>query len=331
MLLSQLLQRVPNTVQRQVETTRQRLNTPLREYLRKETGLLLNRGDHEPDARSSDLKAIPITLVAGMPEAWEQSTALRNLNARQVVLARYLGHLRSLIQSGQTVVPMFDELAALAVDPEDRVDVAVDRAQLGGVLGVMGALLAEAEQADPVKAMLNVNADVLGMYRYRVVKPGPLGEMAGDPLSGNIELYWAVIGLIAELLGVTVEALGAVVLAHELAHAYTHLGVDIDGERWPSRGFAKTETAVVEGLAQYYTARVCDRAERLQPGVKRAYAALLAKQPSAYHTHEPWLTDHTPEQVRLALLDLRHAGAGSLDEFKGMLLVAKTHLSRNPN
>ena len=39
-----------------------------------------------------------------------------------------------------------------------------------------------------------------------------------------------VIGLISGILGVSVEALTIVTLIHELSHAYSHLGYDIDGE-----------------------------------------------------------------------------------------------------
>ncbi len=41
-----------------------------------------------------------------------------------------------------------------------------------------------------------------------------------------------VIGLVSEWLGCAVEDLAIVVLTHELAHAYTQLGADIEGLRW---------------------------------------------------------------------------------------------------
>ena len=40
-----------------------------------------------------------------------------------------------------------------------------------------------------------------------------------------------VIGLVSEWLGCAVEDLAIVVLTHELAHAYTQLGADIEGHR----------------------------------------------------------------------------------------------------
>jgi hypothetical protein len=62
-----------------------------------------------------------------------------------------------------------------------------------------------------------------------------------------------VIGITARALGVSPDALTIVVLAHELAHAYAHLGRDIDNERWETEQFAKSDIDIVEGLAQFYT------------------------------------------------------------------------------
>ena len=65
----------------------------------------------------------------------------------------------------------------------------------------------------------------------------------------------------AGVVGATVEALTVVVAAHELSHAYTHLGRDIDGRCWDTEAFAHAETGMVEGLAQFYTALICDKLE----------------------------------------------------------------------
>ena len=81
-------------------------------------------------------------------------------------------------------------------------------------------LVDEAENADLVRWMLEVDKDVLGVYEY-----GRIDGFAGS----SIELYWPVIGLCAGWLGTPVEDLAVVVSTHELAHAYTHPGRDIDG------------------------------------------------------------------------------------------------------
>jgi hypothetical protein len=54
--------------------------------------------------------------------------------------------------------------------------------------------------------------------------------------------------MISGWLGCAVDDLAIVVLTHELAHAYTQLGADIDGRRWAAASFAKAETELKEGL-----------------------------------------------------------------------------------
>src|SRR4030095_13125762 len=88
-----------------------------------------------------------------------------------------------------------------------------------------GRLINEANKFDLLKWLLAVNEDILGIYRYSAIS----GRKLRNGVEGEIELYWGIIGLISRLLRCSVEALTVVVLAHELAHAYTHLGYDIDG------------------------------------------------------------------------------------------------------
>jgi len=66
----------------------------------------------------------------------------------------------------------------------------------------------------------------------------------------------------------------------------TQLGADIEGRRWTAPAFAAAETALKEGLAQYYTDRVLHRLERRYGGALNTFRALLPNQPVAYRTHE---------------------------------------------
>jgi hypothetical protein len=168
-------------------------------------------------------------------------------------------------------------------------------------------LLDEAAKTDLVCWMLEADEDVLGVYEY--------GRIDGFPES-SIELFWPVIGLCAGWLGTPVEDLTVVVLTHELAHAYTHLGRDIDGLRWASDAFGESDRALKEGLAQYYTARVCDRLTAQLPGCRAAYGMLLPRQPRAYGAQIPWLVNCTPEEVRYAMLAVRREARASLEDFE---------------
>jgi hypothetical protein len=62
--------------------------------------------------------------------------------------------------------------------------------------------------------------------------------------------------------------------------------------------FDGSDRALKEGLAQYYTARVCRRLLPRGPGWWAAYEMLLPHQPRMYGAHVPWLADSTPEEVR---------------------------------
>jgi hypothetical protein len=172
---------------------------------------------------------------------------------------------------------------------------------------------------DLAKRLLAVEGHVLGAYfppqrKWHTVKPP------------YIELYWAVIGLIAQLIGASATSLTVVVLAHELAHAFTQVGADIEGYRWEPEIFHGAEIGLKEGIAQYYTAKVCERLERLAPDAKATYETLLEKQPDAYRTHIPWLNEHKEEEVRLALVQARRSNVTAVNAFDELLKEAKAGL-----
>jgi hypothetical protein len=113
--------------------------------------------------------------------------------------------------------------------------------------------------------------------------------------------------VMAGILNVSVEALTVVVLAHELTHAYTHLGKDIDGNLWNTESFAKADLGIVEGLAQFYTAVVCGKLAARFPAANQAYEALLDMQSGAYVMHKDWTeqSERGGEIVRFAMIATR--------------------------
>jgi hypothetical protein len=74
-------------------------------------------------------------------------------------------------------------------------------------------LLAGLKKTQLQNKIAEIHEDVLGAYFFR--RP-------------EIQLYWMAIALVSTSLGVDAESLALVVLLHELAHAYSHLGRDID-------------------------------------------------------------------------------------------------------
>ena len=142
----------------------------------------------------------------------------------------------------------------------------------------------------------------------------------------TIKLYWGVIGLVSEWVPCSPEDLTVVVLAHELAHAYTQLGADIEGRRWPARSFAKAEIGLKEGLAQYYTDRVLRRLERRYGGALRVFLDLIPRQSEPYQVHRSWEKESSPEAVRRAMLEVRRWNEGKLEDFGRRLKEAQAGL-----
>ncbi|MCC6624454.1 MAG: hypothetical protein IT385_24610 [Deltaproteobacteria bacterium] len=158
--------------------------------------------------------------------------------------------------------------------------------------------------------------DALGCWRYMGDADGPDGYATS--VKGEISLYCGAIGLCAKALAAPVETLTVITLAHELAHAYTHLGFDRDGERWRCDAFAICERELKEGLAQLYTFWILHRLEasgRVRELVP-TFLELMSRQPAPYRMHLPWLDlGATPEAVATALARVRRRGAASHDEF----------------
>jgi hypothetical protein len=92
------------------------------------------------------------------------------------------------------------------------------------------------------------------------------------------------------------KPLTIVVTAHELSHAYSHLGRDIDGESWDTENFAGTNIQIVEGLAQFYTSIVCKKLNPRMPAALLAYETLLKQKSGPYPVHEKWINSNESEE-----------------------------------
>jgi hypothetical protein len=98
--------------------------------------------------------------------------------------------------------------------------------------------------------------------------------------------------------------------------------------RLPSApAFAAAETALKEGLAQYYTERVLRRLERRYARAPTTFLALLPNQPPAYRAHEPWVQNCSPEAVRRAMLEIRRWNEGTMAHLNQRLEAAQKELN----
>ena len=318
-LLTDLIKKLPSDTPDRVKASKERFNTRIREALRRETRLGLNRRKDDLLGGRDEMISVPITIHPGLPEGLQQleRQTIDDQHRLAVLLSPYRQALVAVRDSGNTLaeemIPMLkrDAVGQGLLDGREM--------SFASAWQYADSLCQKLATFDLTKFILRINEDVLGLYRYNV-------HNDYDDPNPRIELYWGVIGLIARDLGVAVEDLAAVVLAHELAHAYTHVGSDADDRYWSTRHFYTSSIGLKEGLAQYYTDLVCQRLERDAPGIRSAYKILLPKQPAAYRVQEQW-KDSTPEMVRHAMLGIRRTpNDGSPETFREFLRKAEAPL-----
>lgn len=259
--IQELIQRLPQNTEARVKGAKTKYLGAIQELMRKESGLLLNRKAlvNRPESSVS----IPISVIPGIP------TQLRDISFDEeyrmlLPLLPYHSLLGQLADSAPSVHKIVQGLHS---SPESSLyqKRSADFDYLGRYSEQLLFLL---NRVNPVKRILEINSDVLGTYQFSLSVKG----------KAKIELYWGVIGLVADMLSVSPESLTCVVLAHELAHGYSHNATDIDGERWDTYAFKNADLSLVEGVAQYYTHLICAKLDDRVPGAFGAYAELLLNQ-----------------------------------------------------
>lgn len=316
-LLTDLISRVPPAVEQRVRRIRDNTRSVIQDALRAECRLLLRT----PAETENNLPGaqVPVEIAPGHPVILTKIEFPDDFE-RIMLLGRY----RTILEQAHTGASgMLKLRAELASRPNPEQWIHATEAELRATTDWAASLLKLLDQHDPLKRVLAVEEDFLGVYQYEA------SDIFADESAVNkasIRIYWGVVGLVSEWMGCSVEDLTIVVLTHELAHAYTQLGADINGRRWPAPIFAKSETGLKEGLAQYYTDRVLRRLERRYAGALKVYEAMLPGQPAAYRAHKTWVGDSTPEAVRRAMLEVRSWQETQLADFNRRLAEAQKEL-----
>ena len=283
-----LLEHDPTLIDR-VHLAFRQWNTPVRDLLRNETGLRLSTGD--------DVTQVPVKIVNGFP------VPLLRFLEEYADVADLLLHRRAIQDANRGLgIVNGNYKSWLAHIPGD----AVSLQQIAAVEKWVGNIDNFLDSVGFGQRFREIDEDCLGAYFFAAPR---------------IELYWAVIGVTANQTGASVEGMTVVALAHELAHAYTHRGKDIDGIVWDTRVFSETDTLTIEGLAQFYTHVICTKLAARFPAALHAFNALLELQSFLYNDFRDWKRDqdHRGEAVRLAMIETRRAGVRDYGRFRDLL------------
>ncbi len=288
-------------VKNEVKKTVKLWNAVTRQAMRTETGLWLARSD---DARTS----VKVKVVDGLPPAVKKLIA----GIDDPVLWDFILHRGLLRYTGQglTLIAKHWKSVPQLLAPKSP---SATKDELDRVTQLVYALYSLVRGHDIGKRIMALPVDPLGLYYID---------------EHRIEIYWMSIGLLARNEGFDIEDLTAVVLAHELAHAFSHVGFDIDENQWSSKTFARTRPEIIEGLAQFYTGAVCERMAERRPSPVGAFKHLLDNQEGPYLAHKDWTApnESAGEIVRKAMVEYRMRPEGGYERFRDLLMRARRDL-----
>lgn len=282
-----------------VDRTVKQWNGVVRECLRKQTGLRLSAEteSNRVDGRNRKMRSVPVRVVSELPIRFARE--VQCFTGQDIMLLLHKSKLDGVKSGAEFMMKKYEELAKIqlpCVATEDEIK---------NVKKFAEVLLKHIKDNDKSERILNIDEDVLGAYFFRIPE---------------IRLYWIVIGVYSQILDLPIEALTVVVLAHELAHAYTHLGYDIDNRDWNTEEFAQSDLHLVEGLAQFYTKVICEQISQRFPAALDAFEKLLKDQSDVYKEHQNWSTKeslgHEGETIRISMLECRSKGILRREDFQ---------------
>ena len=298
-----------------VAATMQRWEDKIRERVRLEMALKLA----DESGWGRQVQRVGVVLSDGLPTAlvpYEDDLTKKLAE----IAGMFRPDLQSFSEGASALQQLLDRLGDLDRSWADRA--AVADVNVSPLLKLVEELLSLAAQATFTETLRKINQDILGAYF-------PVGKKAKSNGPPVIEVYWAVLGAVAKTIDVDVEGLTLVVLTHELAHAYSHLGADTDGNRWSDKAFCDSDVFIKEGIAQYYTDRIMHWLEQRNVGRPfYAFTELLKIQGSPYQIHQEWSREFSPEGVRAAIIECRNSQITAADAFIGLMEMAKQRLTR---
>jgi hypothetical protein len=247
------------SMRRRIEAMVAQWDNRLRDRIVADTALPLSSKGRVAQTKVMVVDFMPPSLLDIIRSLGGDSLLLDLILRRDALVAA--GHVLEFVAEAQTAIDhrLFD--GEMSLPPE----------HLRGTLRYLERILEALRRHDVTERLRGLHHDILGSYR-----PPSAGR------TGHIFIYWRAIALAATLLRVSPDDLAIVTLAHERAHAVTHVGFDADGRQWDTRSLLETDLSIVEGLAQYYTDRACLHFNKDLPELHGAFRRLLDVQSEPY-------------------------------------------------
>jgi len=150
--------------------------------------------------------------------------------------------------------------------------------------------------------------ELYGVYKSR----------APRSFRSQVEIFISKIYYDCLNFGWDVEALYVIVLCHELAHGYHHLGIDSDDNYW--QNYNILDRKIKESLAQYYTEKfITSNKECSSKKFITVFDDLCSKQPKEYRIHKSW-PKQSYEATRIVMVESRKKYITRYKPFEDLIL-----------
>ena len=169
----------------------------------------------------------------------------------------------------------------------------------------------------------NFDIDYITKNLFRFLQPNNPDIFGCYFITENkVVLYVAPCVLFCQLHGLDLDSFIVMILAHELAHGYNHIGRDKDGNFWEDFGY--TDDFLAEGLAQYYTEAFINKYSYKQIRLPDVFEKTLRYQPDPYSVHKSWNASF--EQVFAAFIESRRNRFTAYSDFESNLIQSKKRI-----
>lgn len=280
---------------------KKRYNATITEYLKDFTGFKLRHDKISP------YSMVQVDIVTTIPP--DLLSLLENISELEIELILELDSLKRSINTFEFIEINYLEICEL-LRTRFRIP---DIAAISSTHQFVADIIAYIQSSELYKKLNLLGLDnLLGAYFFR---------------AGRIELYWPALAFYSAWKGLPLNDLTLVVLAHEKAHAITHLGFDLDGVNWNTNSFADSDLHIVEGLAQFYTEKVC-AGMNIGFNLLNTYVKLRDAQSSPYSSYSSWLASDKSrdEKIRLTMLNTRKANIIKYDDFLKELKTSSANI-----
>jgi hypothetical protein len=303
--MKKVLERINPQSLRETQIAKDRWNNYIRENLKNELGFKLakQRNTKERNVQGIKLDVYPSVPAPLITLFFKYDTGIWEMILEEKVIQQ----AKSSIDYNQERAEKIIQLTG--ADTKFRADLQGTQEYLDFLLSYIAS-----KKQEIVVELKKIETDIGGRYNVR---------------KNKVELFWLGIAFLSALTKKSIEEITYVILSHEMAHAYTHLGYDMDGQNWDSVSFEKADPFITEGIAQFYTNVLCQKNTSV-PGAVDAFHSLLDTKVTHYNDFKHWLpstVERKNEIVRLALINTRRKNILKYGQFMNEIEIATTGLS----